>query len=107
MATPPLQPQVGQPHLRYVDRPEVSETFANSSRRLTFDGANFHLEFVVNRMDDPAPPAPPTGKQITVCRLVVPLVGAVELRDNLTRLIEALNAQGVIQRIQAGPTSVN
>jgi hypothetical protein len=58
----PNQPP--QPILTYLDRPEVSETFADSLGKLTLEGFNAKLEFVVNRMDNPSPPNPPTGKAV-------------------------------------------
>jgi hypothetical protein len=64
-------PQQAQAQLTYVDQPEISETFADSLRGLTFDGMNLRLEFVVNRLDEPKPPNPPTGKALTACRLIV------------------------------------
>ena len=92
MATPPATMIPGQPQLTYVDRPEVSETFAHSLRRLTIDGVNIHLEFVVNRMDDPNPPAPLSGKAVTVARLVMPLAGMFDLYNNLTGIVRSLRA---------------
>jgi hypothetical protein len=49
MATPQATMIPGQSQLTYVDRPEVSETFAHFVRRLTIDGVIIHLEFVANR----------------------------------------------------------
>lgn len=96
MGMPPAQPPPTQPSLTYVDRVEVSETFAHSLRRLTFDGANIYLEFVVNRMDDPQPPRPPTGNSVTTCRLVLPLIGALELSTHLNALMSSLRSQGLV-----------
>jgi hypothetical protein len=43
----PVQHQM-QPLLTYVDRPEIPETFADSCARMTVEGFNAKLEFVVN-----------------------------------------------------------
>ncbi len=99
---PPTIP--GQPQLSYLDRPEVSETFAHSLRRLTVDGVNIHLEFVVNRMDDPDPPAPLSGKAVTAVRLVMPLAGMFDLYNSLTGIVQTLRAN---QATLPGPRSVN
>jgi hypothetical protein len=101
----PLGQHPIQPTVSYVDRPEISETFADSCARLSIEGLNAKLEFVVNRMDDPKPPAPPTGKAMTACRVVLPLPGMIDLHAKLTQLIGALQAQGVLTSIAQVPHS--
>ena len=60
---PPVPAQLPvQAQLTYVGRPEISETFANSLYRISFDAFQVRMEFVVNRLDDPKPQTPPTGK---------------------------------------------
>jgi hypothetical protein len=97
---PPVPPM--QAKLTYVDRHEVSETFADSCARLMMEGPNCKLEFTVNRFDDPKPPAPPTGRAVTACRLVLPLPAIVDLHAKLTQIIGALQAQGVFQQVPPG-----
>jgi hypothetical protein len=93
------------PKMTYVDRPEISETFADSCARMTMEGFNGKLEFVVNRMDDPKPPAPPTGKAVTAFRLVLPLPGIIDLHAKLTQFIGALQAQGILTQLPQFPQS--
>jgi hypothetical protein len=93
------------PQMTHVDRPEISETFADSLGRLTFDGIHLRLEFVVNRMDDPNPPAPPTGKALTACRVVIPLPGMIDMVGKLQAVMATLQAQGVLRHIQPPPTA--
>jgi len=38
----------------------------------------------------------PASKRIVSARIVMPIIGAIELRDLLTQLIDALTEQGVI-----------
>ena len=47
--------------LRYLDRPDCLETFADSISGLSFDGQTLRLEFAVTRMDDVKPDAPATS----------------------------------------------
>ena len=101
---PPEQLEI-QPTMTYVDRPEISETFADSCFRLSIEGLNAKIEFVVNRMDDPKPPAPPTGKAMTACRIVLPLPGMIDLHSKLTQLIGVLQAKGVLKLIAQVPQS--
>jgi hypothetical protein len=103
---PPLPAQLPvQPQLTYVDRPEVSETFADSLYRISFDAFQVRMEFVVNRLDDPKPETPPTGKSFTACRLVMPLAAVIDLHGKLGAMINMLQQQNVIRTITQPPTS--
>jgi hypothetical protein len=101
----PLAPV--QPEMKHVDRIDVPETFVHSLRRLHFDGANFQMEFVVNRIDDPQPNTPPTGTMVTTCRLVLPLPGAIGLLNSLAAAAQGLADQGIIQQLPQAPRVVN
>ena len=96
MATPPSQVPTIQ--LTYVDHPEIAETFADSLEKILFDGIMVRLEFVVNRLDEPKPPLPPTGKKHTVCRLVLPAAGLQDLANKIVNLMNQLAAQGMVQQ---------
>jgi hypothetical protein len=100
----PPGPQI-QPTMTYVNRPEISETYVDSCARMTIEGFNGKLEFVVNRMDDPTPSAPPTGQAVTAIRLVLPLPGILDLHAKLTQLIGVLQAQGALRQISMAPGS--
>jgi hypothetical protein len=63
------------------------------------------MEFGVNRLDDPQPAAPPTGKSLTACRLVIPLPGLIDLYARLGAMINVLQQQGVIKTVTQPPTS--
>jgi hypothetical protein len=96
---PPVAPQI-----TYVDRPEIAETFVDTLRRAGFDGINVRIEFTVNRLDDPQPPAPPTGQALTACRLVIPLTGFLALVQQLDALVKTLQAKGVLRHVQIPQT---
>jgi hypothetical protein len=97
------QPPVAQ-QLTYVDRPEVAETFVDTLRRAGFDGINVRIEFTVNRLDDPRPPAPPAGQALTACRLVIPLTGFLAMVQQLETLVSTLRAKGVLRQVQTPQT---
>jgi hypothetical protein len=98
---PPIAPQ-----LTYVDQPEISETFVDSLGRMMFDGMNVRMEFLVNRLDDPKPPAAPTGRSLTACRIVIPMPGLLDLVNKLGRMVSTLQAQGgPIRTITNPPTA--
>jgi len=65
-----------QPIFRYVERVEVTETFADSVEGMLFDGQTMRIEFVVHRYDEPKPPSAPTGRKVTSARLVLSQSGA-------------------------------
>jgi hypothetical protein len=73
--------------------------------RLTFDGMNLKMEFTVNRMDDPNPPAAPTGKALTACRVVMPLPGMLDMIGKLQAIVAQLQAAGVLRQIANPPTA--
>ena len=105
MQNPPPGQRPVQPVLTYVDRPEVSETFADSLEKVILDGGVARLEFVVNRLDQPRPPAAPTGKKYTTCRLALPMAGLVGLANQLHGLMQALSQQGAFRQITPAPGS--
>jgi hypothetical protein len=101
MAQSQQQPQVttATPQLTYVDRPEVSETFADSMWRVNFENSLVKMEFAVNRMDDPNGAAAPTGRVMTACRIVIPLAAMMDMLGKLQAMLTQLQAAGVIRPI--------
>lgn len=91
------------PRLTYVDRPDIADTFVDALRRATFDGVNVRIEFTVNRLEDPQPPSPPTGKALTACRVIIPLMGFLAMAKQFDTLVQTLRAQGVLRQVQPQP----
>ena len=59
-----------QATIRYVDRPDVTETFADSISGLVFDGQTLRIEFGRHtRLDEVKPGAPITGRRYPTCRI--------------------------------------
>ena len=83
--------------LRYLDRPDCLETFADSISGLSFDGQTLRLEFAVTRMDDVKPDAPATGRRYPVCRLVLQPLAAVDLINRMQQVAAALTKAGVVK----------
>ncbi|HEY4774139.1 MAG TPA: hypothetical protein VIH40_04905 [Xanthobacteraceae bacterium] len=84
-----------QPRLRYEDRPEVGETFADSIRSCVFDGQLMRIEFTVARFDDPGPQGIIEGRQVPVCRLVLNRTALADLFNRVGQLGAALTKAGV------------
>jgi hypothetical protein len=98
------QPQVA-PQLTYVDRPEISETYVDSLGRWTFENMLVKMEFLVTRMDDPNPSAPPTGRATTACRIVIPLPGMIDMLGKLQAIAAQLQAANILRPISNPPTA--
>jgi hypothetical protein len=96
-AVPPRQAAT----IRYLDRPDCLETFADSISGLSFDGQTLRLEFAVTRMDDVKPNTPITGRRYPVCRLVLQPVAAVELINRMQQVGAALTQAGVVKATPA------
>jgi hypothetical protein len=88
--------------LRYEDRPELNETFADLVQRITFDGRTLRIEFCAVRMDEPDTKAKKsTGKSVPVSRIVLDLDGAVDFLNKMNSMQAALQNQGVIKTTPA------
>jgi hypothetical protein len=100
--TPPAAAAAAAPQrpavtLRYLDRPDCLETFADSISGLSFDGQTLRLEFAVTRMDDVKPNALATGRRYPVCRLVLQPLAAVDLINRMQQVGTALAKAGVVK----------
>jgi hypothetical protein len=73
--------------------------------RVTFEDMHLRMEFVVNRVDDPNPPAAPRGKAVTACRVVISLPGMVDMLGKLQAVMTQLQAAGVLRPITNPPTT--
>jgi hypothetical protein len=90
-------PQV-QSQFQYVDRPEVSETFADFVQRIQFDGQTLRIEFCVSRLDDGKPSATAAvGKRYPACRLVLSTAAAVDLMNKMQQITAELIKAGVLK----------
>jgi hypothetical protein len=82
--------------LPLVDDAAVKEVFAEFCTGLNFVHGNLHMTFASVTADYSSPQAP--SKRMVSARIVMPIIGAMELRDLLTQLIDTLTEQGVIIR---------
>jgi hypothetical protein len=95
--------QKNAPQIRFVDRPDLTETFSDSVHGLSFDGQTMRIEFCSVRIDPPKSPETRTGRQYPVCRMVLTPNAALDLYGRLQQVIQALEKKGAIQRTP--PTS--
>jgi hypothetical protein len=88
--------------IRYLDRADMAETFADSVTGLMFDGQTLRIEFGVTRFDDVKPNAPITGRRYPACRLVLPPAAAVDLINRMQQIAAALTQAGVVRQRASG-----
>ncbi|GAB4390150.1 MAG: hypothetical protein Kow0025_20220 [Thermodesulfovibrionales bacterium] len=96
--------------IRYIDLPEVSETFSDSLRLATFDGQSLRIEFCVTRYDEPSHPNPQTARRYPVCRIVLTPEAAGDLLEQLYKLNEAISKEtrvrGILASLSLAPTEI-
>jgi len=83
--------------IRYVDRPEMAEIFADSVNHVYFDGQSLRLEFGITRLDDVKPNTPVTGRRYPAQRMVLTPIAAVELINRMQQVGAALAQAGVLK----------
>jgi len=86
-----------RPTYRYIDRPEISETFADTIESAFFDGQTLRIEFSVSRLDPLQPPSEPTGRRHPACRLVLPPTTAIDLMNRMQQIGAALAKAGIVK----------
>jgi hypothetical protein len=94
-------PQQQVIEIQYVNRPEVSETFADLLERVTVDGATntLRMEFCVVRMDDPkAGQDRQTGNKYTAARLILPMSGLLDMINKFQQIAAVMEQQGTLKR---------
>jgi hypothetical protein len=89
--------QQAQAQIRYVDRADMGETFADSISGLIFDGQTLRIEFSVTRFDEMKTNTPITGRRYPACRLVLPPAAAVDLINRMQQIAAALTQAGVVK----------
>jgi uncharacterized protein (DUF1786 family) len=82
----------------YVDRPEVAETFADHCERVIFDGQTLRVDLSVTRYGEPTPDKRATAHRATACRLVMTPQSALQLHDQLQRVVDALEEKGLVKK---------
>ena len=105
IGAPRTDAKARQPKLRYQDRPEVNEIFADSIRVCVFDGQLMRIEFTVTRLDDPGALGVLEGRQMPVCRLVLNRAALVDLLNKVGQLGAALKQAGVVGDQPANATA--
>ena len=83
--------------IRYVDRPECTETFADAINGIYFDGQSLRIEFGITRLDEIKPNTPVSGRRFPAQRMVLTPGAAVELINRMQQVGQALAQAGVLK----------
>ena len=91
---------------RFIDRIEVSETFADALHSINFDGQTMRIVFCTTRFDPPKPPKAPTAARLPSCRLVLTPNTAIDLFNKLQQIVKALEESGTVKRETIPPQTI-
>src|ERR1700684_1572926 len=80
--------------IRYIDRPEIGEVFADSVTGLLYDGQTLRMEVAVTVYDETKPKAPIRGRRYPTCRLALSPAAAIELINRMQQVATALTQSG-------------
>ena len=80
--------------IRYIDRPEIEEYFADAVTGLLYDGQTLRMEFGVTRFDEIKANAPITGRRYPSCRVVLSPAAAIDLINRMQQIATALAQSG-------------
>jgi hypothetical protein len=82
--------------IRYVDRADCTEIFADSINGVYFDGQSLRIEFGVTRLDEVKANTAVTGRRYPAQRMVLTPTAAVELINRMQQVGAALQQAGVL-----------
>jgi hypothetical protein len=89
--------------VRYLDRPDLEEIFADSISSLIFDDETVRVEFVVTRLGKEMADSPISARQYSVCRLVLPLTAAIDFVNRMQQMAPVLTQAGGVKAIPQQP----
>jgi len=90
--------------IRYIDRPEIDEVFADSVTGLLYDGQTLRMEFAVTRFDEIKPNAPISGRRYPACRLALSPAAAIDLINRMQQIGAAMAKAGLLKSPEAPKT---
>jgi predicted transcriptional regulator len=77
--------------IKYIDLPEMAETFADSVNSISFDGQTLRIEFGVTRFDQAAAQKPTSGRRYPATRMVLTRSAALEMVNRLQQMATAIS----------------
>jgi len=86
--------------VRYIDKPDCAETFADSVNSVFFDGQTMRIEFGITRMDEMKKDQAMTGRRYPACRLVLAPAAAIDLINKMQQTGAAMAQAGLVKPVQ-------
>jgi hypothetical protein len=83
--------------IRYIDRPEVDEHFADAVTGLLYDGQTLRMEFAVTRFDEIKANTPISGRRYPSCRVALSPAAAIDLINRMQQIAAALAQSGAVK----------
>jgi hypothetical protein len=80
--------------IKYVDLPELAETFADSVNSVSFDGQTLRVEFGITRFDQASDQRPTSGRRYPASRIVLTRSAALEMINRLQQVATAITQAG-------------
>jgi len=84
----------------YLDRPEVTESFADHCERVIFDGQTLRIELAVTRYTAPVAGKATGRRRTTASRLVLTPQCGLQLFEQLARVVAAMDQKGLLRKVQ-------
>ncbi len=92
--------KLSEEQIRYIDLPDVLETFVDSIKSVSFDGDTARIELCVTRVDPLKSKEPPTARRYPVCRLAMTPESFLSLANQFQTIMKTLEENGVVQKIK-------
>jgi hypothetical protein len=90
----------------YLDRPELNETFIDTVEGISVDNHCLRIELSVTRLDVKKRTSPPSCCRYPASRLVMPASTVVDLYNQLTQIVNAMEKKGKVKKGPQGPAVV-
>jgi hypothetical protein len=89
--------------VEFVDRPDLQWAFVDTSATSIENKAICKLEFCTLRWTAAGPGLKTSAKEYPVARLAMSVSAMIELHKKLTRMLQQLEAEGVVNRAEPVP----
>lgn len=83
---------------KYIERPEICETFADHCERVIFDGQTLRIDLSVTRLVAAGEGGKPSGYRATASRLVLTPQLALQLHGQLQNLVAIMEKKGLVRK---------
>lgn len=99
---------LSQVNAKYIDRPDLLETYVDSVGMCTMYNNVYRMEFTATLLDEVPKDhkGPPRGRKYPAVRMAMSIPTLVDLYNNLNNVMGILAQQGQISREQTGDVTI-